>query len=168
MIQVKPVFQNTYAEMNILKVEARYRIRCLHMVHDGMQGVFRVKIQCEIHFGIDVKMINIEETTLRTVVILTGLMVVSGKVDLTNVEVMDGLLTLIVDVADGELGGDGALFLLQSPLSLQVLQGTAVLAKPAVLIFRTFEAHLIRVIKGECDVPNGYRLDIECHGRFLR
>ena len=81
---------------------------------------------------------------------------------------MDGLLTLIVDVADGELGGDGALFLLQSPLTFQVLQGTAVLAKPAVFILRTFEAHLIRVIKGERDVPNGYRLDIECHGRFLR
>ena len=56
-------------------------------------------------------MIHIEETTLGTVVILTGLVVISGKVDLTNVKVMDGLLTLIIDGADGKLGRHRSLLL---------------------------------------------------------
>ena len=76
-----------------------------------MQRVFRVVIEREVHLGIDVEMIHVEEASLRTVVVLTGLVVISGKVDLTNVKVMDGLLTLIIDVADGELGRHRSLLL---------------------------------------------------------
>ena len=40
--------------------------------------------------------------------------------------------------------------------------------KPAVFIFGTFKAHLIRVIKSQGDVLDGHFIDIKRHRRLLR
>ena len=56
-------------------------------------------------------MIHIEETALGTVVVLTGFVVVGGEMHLTDFEVMDGILTLIVERADGKLSRYRTLFL---------------------------------------------------------
>ena len=56
-------------------------------------------------------MIHIEETALGAVVVLTGLVVVGGEMHLTDFEVMDGVLTLIVERADGELSRYRTFFL---------------------------------------------------------
>ena len=167
MIEMEPVFQDAYTEMHVLDVEAGDGVTCHHIVHDGMQGVFRVEIDGEVHLGGDVEVIDIEEASLRTIVILTGLMVVGSEVHLIEVEVMDGFLTLILDGADGEGGGDGALLLHEAPLAFEVLQLAAGFTEPGVFVLRTLEAYLIGVIEGELDVLDRHEVDGEGHRRLL-
>ena len=163
MAEVDPVFQDAGGEMYFLEVEACDGVSGYHVVDDGIDGVVGDIIDGEVHLGGDVEMAHIEEAALGSGGVLTGLMVIGGEAQITNLEMVDGLLLVIVDVADLEGECLRSLLLHDAPLALQVLELAGMLAKEGLLIADALKADLVGVVEGEADILQRQVVDVEGH-----